>query len=413
MKIKDKSRSSYHWLVVAACCGLSCTSMGIACNCMGVFYTPVADALGVGRGNIAMYSTIINIVGGFMGPVIVKLMDKLNFRLMLASGLTIMCLAEASMALAGSPWALYISSLFIGIGFSATAVIPITIIINNWFQEKHGFATGLALCFSGIGGAVFNPVLSALISSVGWRMSYVIAAVIMAVICLPGILFVIRLKPAEKGLLPYGGTAEAESSPKVKAKDERPGSLISLPFIAVCAFGLLCSFVTGLSPHFPGLSEEFGQQASVGAFMVSSGMLGNVVFKLLIGVMSDKIGAIKACTVMFCINIFAMLVLMFVPEGQLLIPMAAAFLYGAIFAVSAVGLSLVTKQVFGVKKYSRVYSFVSMSGFVGGAFAISMIGFIYDIFGSYKIAVLVCIILSTLSMVIMHLVARRANKDRI
>ncbi|MCF2653084.1 hypothetical protein [Anaeromassilibacillus senegalensis] len=40
-----------HWLTVIACCGLAASSIGICTNAMGVFYTPVSEALGVGRGD--------------------------------------------------------------------------------------------------------------------------------------------------------------------------------------------------------------------------------------------------------------------------------------------------------------------------------------------------------------------------
>lgn len=40
----------YHILVVLACCGMVGASVGLCVNAYGVFYTPLCEALGVGRG---------------------------------------------------------------------------------------------------------------------------------------------------------------------------------------------------------------------------------------------------------------------------------------------------------------------------------------------------------------------------
>ena len=52
---------------------------------------------------------------------------------------------------------------------SLFSIVPITIIINGWFEKKHGLATSIAFGFSGLGGTICSPILSSIISSFNWQ----------------------------------------------------------------------------------------------------------------------------------------------------------------------------------------------------------------------------------------------------
>ena len=51
-----------------------------------------------------------------------------------------------------------------------------------------------------------SPVMISIIEEVGWRTGYLILAAVSAVLVLPCMLFVIRYRPADRGMLPYGFT---------------------------------------------------------------------------------------------------------------------------------------------------------------------------------------------------------------
>ena len=76
MDTRIKNRSFYHWLIVIACCGMAISSIGIVTNCMGVFYKPVSEALGVGRGSVALFNTIVHLSTGFSITLVANLMRK-------------------------------------------------------------------------------------------------------------------------------------------------------------------------------------------------------------------------------------------------------------------------------------------------------------------------------------------------
>ena len=122
--------------------------------------------------------------------------------------------------------------------------------------------------------------------------------------------------------------------------------------------------------------------------MVSASMIGNVVFKLLIGVLSDAFGAPKACGVMMLLNIIGMTIFAFLPIGGDAVAMVSAFLYGGIYAVSAVGIPLVVRYVYGPWLHSVAYSYISLFACISSSCTMAGFGYSYDVFGTYRVGVL-------------------------
>lgn len=95
-------------------------------------------------------------------------------------------------------------SLFVGFGSLSTTIIPVIILIRNWFIEKRGLALSLAFSGLGLGGVVFSQLVTFLINSFNYQIAYIVYGVLMILIGLPVILFLIKVNPQDIGLTPYG-----------------------------------------------------------------------------------------------------------------------------------------------------------------------------------------------------------------
>ena len=135
-----------------------------------------------------------------------KMLDvsKINYKLLLTIGVIVGVISTASMGLVTSIPMFYLLGAIRGLSTSLFAIVPLTIIINHWFVEKHGLATSIVLSFSGIMGSILSPVLSSIIASYGWQVGYYVKALIILVLCLPAITYPFHLDPREDHLLPYG-----------------------------------------------------------------------------------------------------------------------------------------------------------------------------------------------------------------
>ena len=150
--VSEKNHSLSHWLMLAACCGLAAGSIGLCFNCSGIFFTSVAKDLGVGQGAVALSLTLMNLMTGLLSPVVVTLMRKVPLRLLLIGG--VLLAVGATLLMAGMQHILvfYVLSLLRGLGACMFSNAALSVLLNNWFQERNGFAVGLAFCFSGVGG---------------------------------------------------------------------------------------------------------------------------------------------------------------------------------------------------------------------------------------------------------------------
>ncbi len=405
-----KTKPQYHWLIVASCCMLAFTSIGLLYNSMGIFYTPIADTLGVGRGNISLFSTIMNITSGLTGPIIVRIINKKNLRKILSLGVSCAAVGLAIVSQAQNVWTFYLVAPFMGIGFASFSAIPLTIIIGNWFHAKQGLALGISYSFSGIGGAIFNPILNGIISAFSWRVGLISMACFIVLFALPGILFVLRLTPEEKGLLPMGETAPvrpaASKGKNANSNTSMKAIIFSLPFLLVTVYALCSNMCPSISSHISGYALTLGFTTAQGATMMSAIMIGNISSKLLIGVISDKIGPIKACSIMFCSVITALALFAFVPFTHFPVVLVVCVFFGAVYSIFAVGFPLVVRRVFGNENYAKVFSTISMITNMLSAFMISIIGFIYDVTGRYQAAFITCMCASIIAFTLLNIIGR-------
>lgn len=381
-----KQRSYYPWLMVVLCCGVAGSSIGVYTNAAGVFYTPAAETLGVGRGAFATQATLSMLAAGLSTPLVGILLKKLPLRPLLGAGVAAASLCTVLMAMSQELWQFYLLGIVRGLGIALFALLPVTEIIGNWFQKRNGLAMGLALSFSGLSGAICNPILTMCIESWGWRTAYIISMLLALGLALPGVLF-LRLTPQEVGMLPYG-SEESKLIPDEKKteKDTAQGKhkeLLSVPFITMAILVVLLTSVTSIGQHFPGYAGSVGLGAEIGAVMVSAGMIGNILSKLLLGVLSDRLGPFRACGIMTGINMTALICLPFVPAGAQILALTIAFFFGAIYSVSGVGFPLLARSVFGMERYVSVYSVLSVLLNVGAAVAMTLGGVVYDVTGSY------------------------------
>lgn len=410
--VRFSRRNPPAWLVLLACCGCAAGAIGICLNSVGVFYGPVTQELGFSRGAFAFHATLSSITTGLLCPVAAILFQKLPVRLLMTTGVLLAVASTAAMATADSLWLFYLFGFVRGLGCTLFASTPLTMIIGHWFTRRHGAAIGVVFSFSGIAGAFFSPWFSHLIAQNGWRSTHLVMAVCLAAVSLPGALL-LRASPSGKGtrsdeatgLMDTVAAHSGEDTGAAGSETMRIGEetaqnggeagrfpVFSLQFLMTGCFIVLSISITGVAQHFPGYAQTIDRTAQFGATMLSAAMIGNIAFKLLIGVLSDRMGPVRACTLMGIINASSLLMLLVAGNhagtaGLYLL----SFLFGAIYSVGAVGIPLVIRHLYGSAQYVTAFGYAGALVSIGGAFSLTTIGYLYDWTGSYRIALLVAI----------------------
>ena len=194
----------YGWIIV----GVSTISMAVIYgirSSFSVFFPPILDEFGWSRGSTAFMLSLNLLIYGFMAPVAGALGDRWKPRTVMIVGIIILSIVTSSVAFARELWHFY---LFFGILMPiATAFVGwpmLAPMLTHWFTQRRGLVLGLGQVGAGFSfaAAVFFTFI---ISQLGWRNAYFVQAGILAVSILPLYFFLLRFRPEDKGLKPYGG----------------------------------------------------------------------------------------------------------------------------------------------------------------------------------------------------------------
>lgn len=366
------------WKVLAAMCGLAAAAIGISINTSGVFYSVVSQDLGMLRGTFAFHMTIFSLVTALSSLVVSRLLTRYPFKRFLLVAVALSVLVTGMMGLSSQVWQFYLLGGLRGFSTGLFSVVTITVIINHWFQRKNGLATSIALGSSGLVGATFSPLFSWLISQIGWRGAYGVEAVLIALMCLPAILYPFALDPKEEDLEAYGSDLKEETSWQDTGEKKTRREAV----LALILFAGLVSFLSSMTQHLPGYADSMGLSATLGASLLSMGMVGNIISKLVVGALSDRFGSLKATLVLLAMAFTGNLLLLQTQNPTMLL--IAAVLFGACYGLGGVALALVTRDIFGEEDYTKRFPIISFTGNVGAAVAFSAIGYMYDFTGSYR-----------------------------
>ena len=148
--------------------------MGLVMNLSGIYYTPMANDLGVLLGSVSLHGTFLSFSLAFASLTIPKVFEKVGLKKMLLIGTVLSVVGTFLMSFAFNVYITYIAGIIRGAGIAYISYVPMSMILNQWFEEKNGLAIGLASGFSGVSGAIAAPLFTLLIESNGWRFAFMI-----------------------------------------------------------------------------------------------------------------------------------------------------------------------------------------------------------------------------------------------
>lgn len=374
------------WLVFFGCCVLSFVGFGLIVNTPGLYFATLGKELSVSRAQIALASSIMAATGAITMLFAGRIMKRIDSRLLISLCIAATALIFFAQSFFGQLWQFYLSFGLIGIVYVIPISLAPSVLLANWFENKLGMVMGIALGLSGIGGTVFNPIVSSFITTLGWRTSYRITAIIIALCILPFSMFVFKFRPDEtRGEVAYGRTAVA-----VTKDDGIPAELPGLTakqayrtpaFVLLVVVSVLLQIVAALVQHVSGYELSRGLTLDQGAVVVSGIMFGAAIGKATIGILLDKIHTkfVLALYGLLGLAGWGLMALVVTPTVATL----SGFLAGLGQGVVLVALPWLIRKSFGQRDYSEILSIVSMFGAVTSAVAVTLHGMVFDVTGSY------------------------------
>ena len=401
----------YAYLIVLSGIVITCVPCALVLSCAGIFFTPVSTYFGVSKATFSLYFSILNVAMMVALPVAGRLMERLDMRLVLSACVLMAGGGLVAFSTFGEMWQFYVVGAVLGFGLAPLLYLAVPALVNAWCVRRVGFFVGLCMAFTGIGGVIFNPLGSALIASgpEGWRTAYLVFGLVILVVALPFTALVVRSRPADKGLEPYGAEEAAAAGETVAARGLSATRAMRSP--AFYALALLCGLFTlnqtvyqFLPSYVTSLSEGgLPSLAAMTGTVASACMAGQAIGKVALGTISDRSASAGLAGGLAC-GVAGVLVMMLVPSVSALL-LAGAFLFGFAYACTTVQTPLLTRTVFGELDYTAIYSRVSMVGSLFGAVAAVFWGWVCDLPDGYVVmfalslaCMVVCLALGLLAL---------------
>ena len=335
------------------------------------------------RGQIAQAQGAL-LISLILSPFIGRLIDVFGVRwTTLISTVLLACVYMGFIGLSGDIiwyYALFAAQIVLG---SGTGPIAYTRAVNTWFEKSRGLALGLTLMGVSVMGIAAPPVLTAIITSYGWRAGYIGLAILLIGFAMPVVYFWLYERADQmrrSGFMEDAATAAqaAKTGFTMAGALRRPQFYILFFCILIMTIGL----VGVISQLFPILTDK-GLSKPTAALLISA-LAGSVVAgRLVVGLLFDRFWApLPAAIALALPAIGAWLLTGPTPDLFILVPavMLIGFAQGAEVDVAAYFIA----RYFGMRAYASVYALIGIGFSAGTAIGAISAGQLFDRYGNYE-----------------------------
>ncbi|MCJ2084358.1 MFS transporter [Methylobacterium sp. J-090] len=293
----------YGWVVVAVTFLTMLVTAG-AVGAPGVLILPLQQEFGWDTATISSALAIRLVLFGLMGPFAAALMNRYGPRRIVLIALSL--IAGGLIASLGMTqvWQLILLwGVIVGIGTGLTALVLGATVATRWFSHRRGLVVGLLTASSATGQLVVLPILAALTEQFGWRAALLLICGLLLVAGL-GVLALMRDRPEDLGLLPYGETVPLAASATVpapglgaSAAPSAGGAIAALReagrtrvFWVLFATFFICGASTNglIQTHFIPLCADYGIGPVQGASVLAAMGIFDFVGTVASGWLSDR-----------------------------------------------------------------------------------------------------------------------------
>ncbi|CAN1565585.1 AraJ Arabinose efflux permease [Burkholderiaceae bacterium] len=353
--------------------------MGSSCMFIVSVVLPEVQAeFGVSRSEASLPSTLLWIGFGAGGLLMGRVADRWGVW-------TCLLIGAAGLSI-GFIWAAHTTDLLvfalvhgIFLGFFGTSAMfaPLVADTSLWWNKRRGIA--VAVCASGnyLAGAIWPPLTQLGVSTIGWRETYIwmglLSGISVALLAL-----LMRRRP------PLAQVSALANN--LVAGVARPFGLnINHAQFLMCVAGLACCVAMSMPQvHIVAYCADLGYGPARGAEMLAL-MLGcGIISRLISGVICDRIGGIR--TLLLGSALQGIALFMFLPFDGLV----SLYLISALFGLFQGGIvpsyAIIIREYFPAAEAGRRVGSVIMCTMFGMALGGWMSGKIFDLTGSYQMA---------------------------
>ncbi len=392
-KIKSEKLS---YLLPAVLSGLMLVVSLLFIGSIVTMYTAlIAEDYQIERSMFSMYTFVKAFVGFFLNMSIVWIMRKLSMRRMILIGIVLAAVSLIVLATSHSFIWIVVSAVLSGIGASFCGTVPVAIIIRNWYRSNYGTVLVWVMSASGIGGFIFNPIVSKIAVSSGWRNAFLILSLISVVVFV-SVLLLLRTDPAEIGMSAYGREEKSKTNTNKKTAkrvelhfwgsdhNSRNYRILFL-MSALFASGCLCLYT-----NIPSVLQDIGFSVSFATGIAASILsIMNCIGKIVMGKVNDKFGSSVFLIIWYVCAFIASIYFLFYRGLSSGIALVGVILIGISGGIYSVPIPVITEKLFANKEnYTFVISRCTAGTSILSAFSGLLFHGCYDLTQSYVLSLI-------------------------
>ena len=384
------------WTVAVAMGLLGYIVWGIGFYTLPVFYVPLTAEFGWSRTEVTFAGALASFLYSLSGPGVGALADSFGVRKVVLFGVVLFGASFAFFAIGVSTLTGFL--LFAcasGIACMCVSLLPSQILVSHWFTRNRAGVMGLLLALMALGGVVNAALAGNLIARVGWHRTAIIFDLMVWAFALPVGLFFIKDGPRETATAPAQETQQVSTLTGLGLI----GVLRSPYFYLVCASIFLNRAVgNALLQNLVLYMNDLGHGLQFGAYVMSGLATANLVSRLIIGALSDRIS--WRFGVMLSYGCIALSVPVFQLFSGKPLMFMAGLLLGFGYGGSILMMPIMTGVIFGTRALGKILGIVLLASGIGSMFGTFLVGKLYDASKSYQTAFSMLLVFAVASIVV-------------
>ncbi len=335
-------------------------------------------------------ATISFLTGAAITSFVSALFDRFSVRLFMILGATAYVLALFNFWSLQSLTQMTVIYVIFAVSQVCAGQVPTMLVVTRWFKRYRGIAIGITLMGTSLGAAVLPLVVRHALAIGRWRDGMFILMIVSGIMMLVPLIFLVRSRPEDKGLLPDGDSAQTEA-PVMPDQQSLPAGpslkdALRMPAFYVLAFatGALWFCMNGIAQHQAiFMNMELGISMDTVPLIVSAIFWFAIVGKLLFGFLSDHFDKILMMLIVVVLLIIGLSILRMSSGDNLLSLYSYAAVYGIGFSGTFAMIQLVIAEFFAGQSYGRILGVLTSIDVAAGGIAITIIAMMKEDFDSY------------------------------
>ena len=388
--MRSTTKLHYAWIVAAVTFVVGLLTAGVRAA-PGVLIVPLEQEFDWSRATISFAVGVNLLLYGLVGPFAAALMDRFGVRRTMTIALAVTSAAVALSPALHQAWQLILLwGVVVGAGTGVIGAFLSAYIAARWFRARQGLVVGVLTAANAAGQLVFLPSLAELVTHYGWRvMSLALAATV--VVFVPLVAILMRDRPQDLGLTPYGAEGQPEivtrplGNPVMVAFRALGSGASKRDFWLIAGGYFVCGATTNglIGTHLIPACVDHGLSEVAGAGLLAATGVFSFVGGTVSGWLSDRCDNRVLLAWYYGLRGVALMYLPFAFGTSIYgLPLFAVF-YGLDWIASVPPTVRLLNRVVGTEKTGIMVAWITVIHQMGGALAAYLGGVSRGVFGTY------------------------------